>query len=101
MKSFEELSDAELTKLWNAVVRNVNKIKITEKDVEVIHDYDYGIDRVMPAVQRALDEMGVEVKYIYDDYDPVEYNKAFYTFVDSFVEPAVLEVINLVKRAFY
>ena len=99
MKSFEELSDAELVKLWNAVERNVNKLKITDKDVKVIHDYNYGIDRVMPAVQRALDEMGVRVDYIYDDYDPVEYNDAYYTFVDSFVERAVFAFIKRVEQA--
>lgn len=99
MKSFEELSDAELVKLWNAVERNVNKIKITDKDVKVIHDFNYGIDRVVPAVERALDEMGVRVDYIYDDYDPVEYNKAFYTFVESFVERAVLVFTDRVEQA--
>ena len=101
MKLFEELSDAELSRLWNAIVKHVNKIKITDKDVKVIHDYSYGIDRVMPAVERALDEMGVTVDYIYDDYDPVEYNKAYYTFVDSFVERAVFAFIKRVEQAFY
>ena len=99
MKSFEELSDAELVKLWNAVERNVNKIKITDKDAKVISDFDYGIDRVMPAVERALDEMGVEVKYIYDDYDPFGYNNSYYTFVESFVERAVLVFTDRVEQA--
>ena len=61
MKSFEELSDAELSRLWNAIERNVNKIEITEKDVKAITDFEYGINRVMPAVERASDEMGVTV----------------------------------------
>lgn len=99
MKSFEELSDAELVKLWNAVERNVNKIKITDKDAKVISDFDYGIDRVMPAVERALDEIGVTVNYIYDDYDPFGYNNAYYTFVESFVERAVLVFTDRVKQA--
>ena len=99
MKFIGEISIAERVKLWNAVERNVNKIKITDKDVKVLSDYSYGIDRVMPAVERALDEMGVTVDYIYDDYDPVEYNKAYYTFVDSFVERAVFAFIKRVEQA--
>lgn len=99
MKSFEELSDAELVKLWNAVERNINKIKITDKDVKVIHDFNYGIDRVVPAVERALDEMGVTVNYLYDDYDPFGYNDAYYTFVESFVERAVLVFTDRVEQA--
>ena len=99
MKLFEELSDAELTRLWNAIVRNVNKIKITDKDVKAITDFDYGIDRIAPVVDRALDEMGVKVDYIDDDYDPFGYNNVYYTFVESFVEPAVLAFIERVEQA--
>ena len=101
MKLFEELSDAELSRLWNTIVKHVNKIKITDKDVEAITDFGYGIDRIAPVVDRALDEMGVKVNYIDDDYDPFGYNdKVYYTFVESFFEPAVLVFIERVKKAF-
>lgn len=104
MKSFEELSDAELVKLWNAVERNVNKIKIAEKDVKAITDFEYGIDRVMPAVERASDEMGVTVDIstmITTHLGMTTYNNAYYTFVESFVEPALSVFTERVKKAFY
>lgn len=101
MKLFEELSDAELSRLWNAIKRNVNKIKITEKDIKVLSDFVYGIDRIVPAVNRALDEMDVDVNYLYEDYDPIRHRDLYYTFEETLVEPAVYEFIKLVKLTFY
>ena len=101
MKLFEELSDAELSRLWNAIKRNVNKIKITEKDIKVLSDFVYGIDRIVPAVNRALDEMDVDVNYLYEDYDPIRYRDLYYTFEETLVEEAVYEFIKLVKLTFY
>ena len=104
MKSFEELSDAELSRLWNAVERNVNKIEITEKDVKAITDFEYGIDRIMSVVERASDEMGVTVDIstmITTHLGMTTYNNAYYTFVESFVEPALSVFIERVKKAFY
>ena len=97
MKFIEELSGAELGQLWNAIVRNVNKIKITKKDIELLDDYDFDVDRVTPAVYRALDEMDVTVDNILD-FDDDEYDDAYDNFVDSFVEPALLVFIERVEQ---
>lgn len=102
MKSFEELSDAELSRLWNAVERNVNKIEIIDKDVKAITDFEYGIDRVMPAVERASDEMGVTVDIstmIMTHLGMTTYTNAYYTFVESFVEPALSVFTDRVEQA--
>ena len=96
MKFIEELSEAELAQLWNAIVRNVNKIKITKKDIELLDDYDFDVDRVTPAVYRALDEMDVTVDNILD-YDDDEYDDVYDEFYDSFVETALLAFINNVE----
>ena len=96
MKFIEELSGEELGQLWNAVVRNVDKIEITDKDFELLDDYVYGIDRVMPAVQRALDEMAVTIDNILN-YDDEEYDVVYDKFYNSFVEPALLAFINNVE----
>lgn len=104
MKSFEELSDAELSRLWNAVERNVNEIEITEKDVKAVTDFEYGIDRIMSVVERASDEMGVTVDIstmITNHLGMTTYSNAYYTFVDSFVERALSVFIERVKKAFY
>ena len=98
MKFIEELSEAELADLWNAIVRNVNKITITRKDIETLDDYDFDVDRVTPAVYRALDEMDVTVDNILD-FDDDEYDDAYDNFVDSFVEPALLAFIERVEQA--
>ena len=97
MKFIEELSEAELADLWNAIVRNVNNIKITKKDIETLDDYDFDVDRVTPAVYRALDEMDVTVDNILD-FDDDEYDDAYDNFVDSFVEPALLVFIERVEQ---
>ena len=96
MKFIEELSGEELGQLWNAVVRNVDKIEITDKDFELLDDYVYGIDRVMPAVQRALDEMAVTIDNILN-YDDEEYDVVYDKFYNSFVETALLAFINNVE----
>ena len=104
MKFIEELSEAELAQLWNAIVRNVNKIKITKKDIETLDDYDFDVDRVTPAVYRALDEMDVTVDIstmITNHLGMTTYSNAYYTFVESFVEPALSVFIERVKKAFY
>lgn len=104
MKSFEELSDAELSRLWNAIVKHVNKIEITEKDVKAITDFEYGINRIISVVERASDEMGVTVDIstmITTHLGMTTYNNAYYTFVESFVEPALSVFIERVKKAFY
>ena len=98
MKFIEELSEAELANLWNAIVRNVNKIKITKKDIETLDDYDFDVDRVTPAVYRALDEMDVTVDNILD-YDDDEYDDTYDEFYDSFVEPALLAFIERVEQS--
>ena len=79
-------------------MRNVNKIKITNKDIERLDDYDFDVDRVTPAVYRALDEMGVTVDNILD-YDDDEYDDVYDEFYDSFVEPALLAFINNVEQS--
>ena len=102
MKSFEELSDAELSKLWDAVERNVNEIEITEKDVKAITDFEYGIDRIMSVVERVSDEMGVTVDIsmmITNHLGMTTYNNAYYTFVESFVEPALSVFTDRVEQA--
>ena len=96
MKFIEELSREELGQLWNAVVRNVDKIEITDKDFELLDDYIYGIDRVMPAVKRALDEMDVTIDNILN-YDDEEYDDVYDKFYNSFVETALLAFINNVE----
>ena len=98
MKFIEELSEAELAQLWNAIVRNVNKIKITKKDIETLDDYDFDVDRVTPAVYRALDKMDVTVDNILD-YDDDEYDDTYDEFYDSFVEPALLAFIERVEQS--
>lgn len=97
MKFIEELSEAELADLWNAIVRRVNNIKITKKDIETLDDYDFDVDRVTPAVYRTLDEMDVTVDNILD-FDDDEYDDAYDNFVDSFVEPALLVFIERVEQ---
>ena len=101
MKFIEELSGEELGQLWNAVVRNVNKIELTDKDIELLDDYDYvyGIGRVTPAVYRALDEMDVTVDNILN-YDDEEYDDVYDKFYNSFVETALLAFINNVEYSF-
>ena len=96
MKFIEELSEAELAQLWNAIVRNVNKIKITKKDIETLDDYDFDVDRVIPAVYRALDEMDVTIDNILN-YDDEEYDDVYDKFYNSFVETALLAFINNVE----
>ena len=96
MKFIEELSGEELGQLWNAVVRNVDKIEITDKDFELLDDYIYGIDRVMPAVKRALDEMDVTIDNVLN-YDDEEYDVVYDKFYNSFVETALLAFINNVE----
>lgn len=96
MKFIEELSGEELGQLWNAVVRNVDKIEITDKDFELLDDYVYGIDRVIPAVYRALDEMDVTIDNILN-YDDEEYDDVYDKFYNSFVETALLAFINNVE----
>lgn len=96
MKFIEELSGEELGQLWNAVVRNVDKIEITDKDFELLDDYVYGIGRVIPVVYRALDEMDVTIDNILN-YDDEEYDDVYDKFYNSFVETALLAFINNVE----
>lgn len=96
MKFIEELSGEELGQLWNAVVKNVNEIEITDKDFEMLDDYVYGIDRVTPAVYRALNEMDVTVDNILN-YDDDEYNDVYDRFYKAFVETALLAFISNVE----
>ena len=98
MKSFEELSDAELSKLWNAVERNVNEIEITDKDIETLDDYEFKIGRITPAVFQALKEMDITIDNVHE-YDLDDYYDAYDKFMDTFVETALLVFIKRVESA--
>lgn len=98
MKFVGELSIAERVEFWNAIVRNVNEIEITEKDIETLDDYEFKIGRITPAVFQALKEMDITIDNVHE-YDLDDYYDAYDKFMDTFVETALLVFIKRVESA--
>ena len=98
MKFVGELSIAERVEFWNAIVKNVNEIEITEKDIETLDDYEFKIGRITPAVFQALKEMDITIDNVHE-YDLDDYYDAYDKFMDTFVETALLVFIKRVESA--
>ena len=98
MKFVGELSIAERVELWNAIVKNVNEIEVTEKDIETLDDYEFKIGRITPAVFQALKEMDITIDNVHE-YDLDDYYDAYDKFMDTFVETALLVFIKRVESA--
>ena len=98
MKFVGELSIAERVEFWNAIVKNVNEIEITEKDIETLDDYEFKIGRITPAVLQALKEMDITIDNVHE-YDLDDYYDAYDKFMDTFVETALLVFIKRVESA--
>ena len=98
MKFVGEMSIAERVEFWNAIVKNVNEIEITEKDIETLDDYEFKIGRITPAVFQALKEMDITIDNVHE-YDLDDYYDAYDKFMDTFVETALLVFIKRVESA--